>query len=155
MKTIKKTLVLVLALMLVLALCACAGNEDAPNTSDPGTSSTQQTDPKPTDPEQTGPSATEPKDEVEYVYTVTVQDVDGNPISGVFVQVCAGESCVPVMTGEDGVAGYVSEVTGDGELTAKIMVTTLPEGYSCVDGVEEISMADGNTDVVFVLEKDI
>ncbi|MBQ7345095.1 MAG: hypothetical protein IJW45_03415 [Oscillospiraceae bacterium] len=154
MKTCKKALALVLALMFILALCACGTNEEDPTTNDPGTSSSQQTDPKPTDPEQTEPSTTKPQDEVEYVYTVTVQDVDGAPISGVFVQVCAGESCVPVMTDENGVAGYVNEVTGDGELTAKIMVTTLPEGYSCVDGVEEISMADGNTDVVFVLEKD-
>lgn len=155
MKKFKSLFAILMVATMVLCLCACGDSEepsttgsDQSNTGDtvatepkaPETEAPQQTD----EPEQTDAP------EVDYVYTVKVVDVDGNPMSGVFVQVCAGTTCVPVMTGEDGIAGYPTEVTGDGELAAKIIV--IPEGYACVDGITEISMADGNTDVVFTLE---
>lgn len=152
MKKLGTILVLVLAMALVLCLSACGGNENETPPTD-GTSGTDvTTEPLTSESEQTEPTVTEPE-AVEYVYTIKVMDVDGAPVSGVFVQVCAGVSCVPMQTDANGIAGYVAEVTGDGELTAKIMTTTLPEGYACVDGIEEISMADGNTDVVFTLER--
>lgn len=138
-----------LVLALALCLCACGGDvqETAPVDTTAATEDTQATEPSKN--ETTAPTETEAAP-VEYVYTVKVVDVDGNPMSGVFVQICAGTTCVPVPTDANGIAGYPTEVTGDGELAAKIIA--IPEGYACVDGIEEISMADGKTDVVFTLE---
>lgn len=148
MKNIKNLLALVLALTMVLCLFACGNGDNG--TTEPDTSST--TLPKQTEPQQTEPTGgddiTEP---VDYVYTVTVKDTSGNPISGVWVQICAGDSCVPKCTDENGVAGYDAEITGNGEMTAKII--SMPEGYQAANDTTEISMADGNTDVVFELEK--
>lgn len=162
MNTAKKFFALLMALMLVLSLVACGEGETvstdpSTNTSSKEETKPQKTEPEASEPENSEPSETEPTqtepEEVEYVYTVRVVDVDGVPVSGVFVQVCAGSSCHPAQTDADGVAGFPTEITGDGELVAKIIPSTL-NGYSIVDGIEEISMADGNTDVVFVVQKD-
>lgn len=152
--------ILSLVLVLSLCLCACGGDvEDTKPTETNGTTeATQTTEPTQTEDDQTTEpaqtEATEPSETeaapAEYVYTVTVVDVEGNPMPNVFVQICAGTTCVPVATDANGIAGYPTEVTGDGELAAKII--TVPEGYACVDGITEISMADGITDVVFTLE---
>lgn len=141
--------VLSLVLVLSLCLCACGGDvEDTKPTETAGSTEATQTT-EPTQTEATEPSETEAAP-VHYVYTVKVVDVDGDPMPGVFVQICAGTTCVPVATDANGIAGYPTEITGDGELAAKII--TIPEGYACVDGIQEISMADGKTDVVFTLE---
>lgn len=154
----KKFLALLLIVCVVFCFVACGAGDENPTqnpsstgngNSEPSATEPSATKPSATDPSPTEPSVTEPAD---YVYTVKVVDVDGNPVGGVFVQVCAGESCVPVVTDENGIAGYTAEVVGDGELKAKIITSTL-KGYVCVDGVEEISMADGNVDVVFYVEK--
>lgn len=139
MNNMKRLLALVLAMMMVLCLCACG---DEAGTNDDGSKNTSSTDNQSTNPEDPGNDEPDP---VEYVYTVTVQDTEGNPIPNVFVQICAGETCVPKSTDEDGVAGYTAAVEGDGERTAKII--NMPEGYQ---GEMEIVMGD-KTDVVFVL----
>ena len=146
--TKKNILALILALTMILCLCAC-GNDNG--TTEPTTSSTQQTAPKETEPQVTEPTGGDVADPVEYVYTVTVKDTDGNPIPNVWVQICAGESCVPKCTDANGVAGYDSEITGNGELAAKII--TLPEGYTAVDGIIEINMVSAGNDVVFFLQQ--
>lgn len=146
MKNIKTLLALLLAMTMVLCMCACgkdAGADDDNNTS---TATTASSDNKTTAPVNPDPEDPEP---VEYVYTVKVQDTAGNPISGVFVQICAGETCVPKSTDVNGIAGYDKAVEGNGERSAKII--SLPSGYEAVDGVMEISMVDTN-DVVFVLQ---
>lgn len=144
MRKIAYIFVLILALSVVL--CACG--ETAPAQTEGTTEATQPTETVATS-EPTVPEVTE-TEPVSYVYTIKVVDVDGNPMPGVFVQVCAGTTCVPVATDANGIAGYVEEVTGDGELGAKII--TMPAGYAAVDGITEISMADGKTEVVFTLE---
>lgn len=141
--------ILSLILALSICLCACGGEvEDTKPTETNGTTEATQTT-EPSQDEATEPSETEAAP-VDYVYTIKVVDVDGNPMSGVFVQVCAGVACVPMPTDANGVAGYVNEVIGDGELAAEVI--GIPDGYACVDGVKKISMANGNTDVVFTLE---
>lgn len=148
MKNIKNLLALVLALTMVLCLFACGNDENG--TTEPDTSSTTQ--PNQTEPQQTEPTGgNDVVEPVDYVYTVTVKDSSGDPIPGVWVQICAGDSCVPKSTNDSGVAGYDTEITGNGEMAAKII--SIPEGYYAADGVTEISMADGTTDVVFELEK--
>lgn len=83
------------------------------------------------------------------VYTVTIQDTEGNPIAGIWTQICAGESCTPVVTDANGIAGYTSVIEGDGVRTAKI-VNVPTTDYEAVDGITEIEMGE-DTEVVFVL----
>lgn len=143
MKTIKNLLALVLALAMVLCLFACGNDENG--TTEPDTSTTTQS--QETKPQATEPDNTEDPDNVEYVYTVTVKDDAGNPISGVAVQICAGDSCVPKVTDANGIAGYETEITGDDVRTAKLIA--VPEGYTAE--VMEITM-DGVDNVEFILK---
>ncbi len=145
MNNMKKLLAMLLAMTLVLCLAACGGNGGS-DSDETTTTTTAKTEPQQTEPTEENDPPVEP---VEFVYTVTVEDEDGNPIEGVFVQICAGTTCVPKATDANGVAGYDTEITGDGELTAKII--NVPEGYIPVDGVTEIVMGD-ETDVVFMLQ---
>ena len=145
MKTIKNLLALLLALTIVLCLCACGkeSNTNTSTTTQPQKTEPQSTEPQQSEPENNGGDTTEP---VEFVYTVTVVDADGNPIAGVPVQICAGATCVPKVTDENGVAGYDAEITGDEKLTAKLI--NVPEGYTAE--VMEIIM-EGVDSVEFVL----
>ena len=143
-----KKIVLILAALLAVSMILCACGETAPAQTG-GNTETTAPNANVTVPETTEPVATETQP-LDFVYTVKVVDADGAPMPGVFVQICAGTTCVPVATDANGIAGYVNEVTGDGELAAKII--TIPAGYAAVDDITEISMADGKTDVVFTLE---
>lgn len=151
MKNLKSLLALMLALVMVFALCACGDDKETTNNSHATKSNNSESKPesdgtKPNTPDapDTPDTPDTPKDP-EYVYTVKVQDTNGNPISGLNVQICAGDSCVPKKTDDTGVAGYDKPIEGNGELTAKII--KLPEGYV---GVSELSM-EGETEVVFIL----
>lgn len=70
------------------------------------------------------------KVEVELYFIIKVVDEEGNPISGVIVQMCDdGGSCrKPVTTGDDGTAGYAYE---SGSFHAQL--TQLPDGYTVDD----------------------
>lgn len=177
MKMMKNVFAIVLAMAMILCLCAC-GNDDSSSTEGTNASttaptteatepSTEATEPstEATEPstEATEPSteATEPSTEAtdpsteptvpEYLYAITVKSVDGQLFNGVFVQLCRGDSCCSMgTTGDDGTAYYVEELVGEGPLTAKIIVC--PEGYQCIDGVQQIELADGVNHVEFVLE---
>ena len=79
-------------------------------------------------------------------------------VEGAWVQICAGTTCVPKQTDAYGIAGYEEEITGDGELVAKLI--KIPEGYELcdedveiVDGVAQIVFLEDDTDVVFVLRE--
>lgn len=166
MKNVKTFLAVILALVMALCLCACG--EDTPEQTDhsqttnssatePSETKPEETEPSETKPSETEPSETEPSETAptvpaEYDYSITVRDVDGNPFEGVFVQLCRGESCcLPGFTDANGAAYYYeADLIGEGDLTAKISV--MPEGYQAVDGVSQITLTDGVTDVVFVLE---
>lgn len=156
MNNMKKLFALLLAMAMVFCMAACAGDDNGSNDKTSTTTASKETKPQESEPNQTEP--TQPNDEKpgnpdgEYVYSVTVVDIDGNPVEGAWVQICAGTTCVPKQTDADGIAYYDSEITGDGELVAKLI--SLPEAYSFIDLSEgrEISMADGSVNVSFVLE---
>jgi hypothetical protein len=147
MKNIKRMLALVLAMMMVLCLFAC-GNDDN-GTTEPDTSTTTESQPQVTKPQATEPDDEKDPEPVEFVYTVVVKDTAGNPIAGVPVQICAGESCVPKVTDANGIAGYDTEINGNEALTAKLI--KVPEGYTAE--VTEIVM-EGVDSVEFVLKAD-
>ena len=113
----RKIAALLLALCMMLVLCACGGEEPAVDTPAPETT------------EVPAPETTEALEETEAApaeptYTVKLTDEGGNPISGVMVQICL-ESCMPALTGEDGMAAFY--VTAEDGYYAT--VTAMPEGY--------------------------
>ena len=78
---------------------------------------------------------------------MTVVDQNGDPVSGAMVQICK-DSCMPAMTGEDGVASFNIEIT-DGY---KLSVMTCPEGYT-YEGEAEIYLEYGATEYTLTLTK--
>lgn len=58
-------------------------------------------------------------------YTVIVTDEAGNPMPGVFVQLCL-EACVPCMTNAQGVASYPNMAVAD----YKVSIISFPNGYT-------------------------
>ncbi|MBQ8302096.1 MAG: Ig-like domain-containing protein [Clostridia bacterium] len=71
---------------------------------------------------------------------IKVVDKDGNPISGVTVQMCdsAGSCRIPITTGEDGTASYNYE---EGDFHAQL--TVVPDGYTVDDLSAYYDFVDG------------
>ncbi len=144
----KSILLVMLALCLTVCLCAC-GNDTSKDDKSPastgaskstgaasttttttteaaqtttGTDSSETVNSGTTAP--TAPVATQPVDG-KANYTVTVTDEAGNPIPGVFVQMCL-ESCIPCITNAQGVASYPNMAVAD----YKVSFISIPEGYT-------------------------
>lgn len=120
MKTLKHILAVILVLAAVLSLTACgdAGNNEATN---PTTTAPAQTQP-------VSQPSTEPSvDDGKVTYTVTVLDAQGNPMSGVFVQMCL-ESCFPGATDANGVATFTMI-----EADYKVSFVVVPNGFAAED----------------------
>ena len=131
----KRFTALLLALCLSFCLCACGGNSD--NTEVTTTAAT-------TLPVET----TEATEAAEPSHTVKVVDEGGNPIAGVFVQICLpGGSCTPMQTGEDGVAYYYNMAEADYE----VKVLKMPEGYGYTTEEEVFFFPDGSNEAVITL----
>lgn len=71
-------------------------------------------------------------------FTILVVDQDGNPISGVSVQMCAEYCKMPITTGADGKASYAYE---EGDFHAQL--SELPEGYTVDDISAYYDFVDG------------
>ena len=106
MKKMMKLLALIMAMMMVLSLGACSTGGTDGTTEPSGTEPTVDT---------TEPTGTEPTDDGKVEYTIYVEDLKGEPVSGVMVQVCKeGSTCfTPVKTGEDGRAVFRLESATD------------------------------------------
>ena len=103
MKTMMKIMALVLAIVMVAGcLAACGSDETKPTEPEVTTKPTTPTEPAPTD-----PAPTDPPDDGKKEYKVTVVDAEGNPVEGVFVQVCHTGSCFgPFKTDSNGIAMF-------------------------------------------------
>lgn len=138
----KKLIALMLCLVLATALVACGGDKkaDAPKETDPViVPSTQPTEPE----------ITEPSNNPATIYTVTVVDEEGNPFSGIVVQLCNDTGCNPCVTDENGTATYyMAEARDDYHAN----VTVLPEGYEYVAADPNHYFESGSTDVTIVLK---
>ena len=110
--------VLAFVLVLCMALCLCACGNTAGNT---------ETAPATTESVATTEAAQ--VDDGKVTYTVKVVDEGNNPVAGAMVQLCK-ETCLPGVTGADGVA--VFNVVEDSEY--KVSFMSQPAGY---EGVEE------------------
>ena len=110
--------VLMIAVMMAALLCGCPAN-DAGNTTPEEPSGTT----APVIPTTTAPTVEDTK----VTYTVYVVDQDGNPVSGVTVQLCDDANCkLPIHTDENGTASASYDASN-----YHVTLTQLPEGYSC------------------------
>lgn len=142
MKLTKRLLALVLGLTMLLCLAACGEQNETSAPAESSAESVANTSSEAVENESSETSVLEaPK------FSVTVVDQDGNPVSGAMVQICK-DSCMPSMSGEDGVAVFNVEIT-DGY---KLSVMTLPEGYT-YEGEAEIHLEYGATEYTLTLTK--
>ncbi len=134
----KKILVLLLSICLLLCLCAC-GQDQNPTDPTPSTPVTDPTDPstKPTDPTI---------DDGKVTYTVTVTDEQGNPISGVMVQICK-DACIPAVANANGVATWTVA-----EDSYKVSFLSMPAGFTYSTEETEFYFAAGETSMTIVLK---
>ena len=131
----KKIFAALLLVCMAVCLCACGGSE---------VEETQATTPSITLPQATEPEKTEPQG---VTYTVKVVDEGGNPVVGAMVQLCA-DSCLPKITGADGVAVYENmEERSD----YKASVTMYPAGYEQLGDVVDHYL-DGATEVTITVK---
>ena len=136
---IKSLLLIALTVCLMVCLCAC-GNETNPADNSSATTQNNSSATTTTTTKATTTTTTTMA-EGKVVYTITVTDEAGNPIPGTWVQLCL-QSCVPMMTTEQGVATFANMDEADYD----VKFLTVPTGY--VNPVD----ADGNP-VVYHFEE--
>jgi len=121
----KKLIALALLLCLVTGLCACGSDAMAETTTVPATEeATEAATENATENATEAPTEGSDVANGMAVYTVTVVDEGGNPISGAFVQICK-DDCFPGSTDENGVATFTRPETEG----YKISFISLPVGY--------------------------
>lgn len=158
---LKSVMLLALALCLTLCLCACGGDTSTGDKSSESTSPASSADTTKSSAEgsTTATTTTVPSDTAvnttastqaqpvdgKVTYNVTVTDEAGNPIPGVFVQLCL-DSCVPCITNAQGVATYSNMDVAD----YKVSFISIPEGYT--SDVNEFHFAEGSYELTIVLK---
>lgn len=138
MNNSKRILALLLAACLALGLCACGGSNEAPDTEAPVVTTEA--------PETEAPETEATVAEGMAVYSVTVVDEGGNPVSGVIVQWCL-ETCFPGVTDASGVATYTAA-----EADYHVQINSMPEGYTYSTEEQEFSYESGSTEMTIVLK---
>ncbi len=155
--TLKKK-ILGLILILVLTLVACSGNNETnPTLGELIKETGETTTPEPTTtdapeatatPEPTTTTTPEPTKEPEPI-VFTVKDGDGEPVAGVYIQVCTGDVCNSITTDEDGRASFAGDAD---EYEARIYRApedvTFPEDEQTVrpGDTVELTVARGGAD---------
>lgn len=137
----KKILAGILLSCMVFSLAACGAgtdkNSQAQNSQKPQNSQVQDSQ-----------KDTQAEDDNKVVYKVTVVDADGNPMSGVMVQICK-DSCIPKLTNAEGVAEFeVADEEG-----YKISFSSIPEGYESESDETEFYFEDGKSEMTLTLKK--
>ena len=79
------------------------------------------------------------------VYNVVVADQNGNPVPGVFVNICTDTTCMPVQSDEFGYITFAGEPQAYHLQTIKV-----PEGYSIGDGAEATTEAESSDLVLWI-----
>ena len=124
MKTMLKVLCLILAMVMVAGCLAACGEDNKPTEPETTTAPSNPTDPS--EPDPTDPPA-DPKKE----YKITVIDSEGNPVSGVLVQICKeGSTCfTPTRTNDQGVATWSLNSAADYYGTVSSTEEGMPKEY--------------------------
>ena len=136
-----KIISLLIVLCLAVCLCACGGDVESSSAAESSSASDSSLD-------ASSDASSEASSEVSEAaaFTVTVVDTEGNPVSGVMVQICK-ESCFPAKSDENGLAKFSVEIT-DGY---KLSVTACPAGY-VYNGEAEVYLEDGATEYTVTLD---
>ncbi len=143
MKKFRKLLAVVIAIMLMVAVSACGSDSPDQNTSDPIKNTTAESTTQGNETENT----TEPTTAAaEPDYQVTVVDENGNPISGVLLQMCL-ETCVPGKTNEDGIAEFYLD-----EADYKVSLLNMPDGFDYSTDETEWYFASGEKTMTIMLK---
>ena len=156
----KKYLALFMAVIVLCGMmatvCSCNGNGDGNTvtTEAPATSNA----PAATTGEPAGdteaPETTSPAVSAKTVYTIKVQDENGNPVAGVIVKLCEGDVCrKPGMTAEDGTFAYSFIPNGE---ALKAMIEVADQQEDAFKNAYEFSseyvyLEDGATEVVLTV----
>ena len=80
-------------------------------------------------------------------YTIKCVDQNGDPVTGVMINVCTDETCTPSMVDENGVLSFTKEA-----YPYVLHVLLVPEGYEFDTTVEEIAPEEGG-EVTFTFHK--
>jgi hypothetical protein len=129
--------------MLMVAVSACGSDSPDQNTPNP----TQNTITEATTQEKENENTTEPTTTApDPDYVITVVDENGNPISGVLLQMCL-EICVPGRTNEEGVAEFYLD-----EADYKVSLLNIPEGFDYSTDETEWHFASGEKTMTIVLK---
>ena len=124
---------------MVLAACSGAKEQDLPLeqiTEESNGKTESPSDETNTTPETT-PAETGKPDEVSEPIEILVRDVDGNPVSAVYIQLCNGDICATVKTDEEGKASF----TGTEE-SYEADIYRAPEGLVYSDGKKVVVPGD-------------
>ena len=145
MNYMKRMLGVALAMCMILALAACgggAGSGAEVSNDNPATSGAVST---PADSSTPATSEEEtPVDDGKVTYTVSVIDEDGNPVSGIMVQICK-DVCMPAITDADGIATWSLA-----EDEYKVSFPTSPAGFIDYTG-SEFYFDAGSTEMTIIL----
>lgn len=145
MNHMKRMLGVVLALCMVLSLAACGGGSGSSASSGNDTPASSGAVSTPADSSTPASSGEEtPVDDGNVTYTVSVVDEEGNPVSGIMVQICK-DVCMPAITDADGIATWTMA-----EDEYKVSFPTSPEGYIDYTGTEFYFDA-GSTEMTIIL----
>lgn len=133
MNKMMKILALVLALAMMTCFLAACGKDnqtDDNNANDKGAV----TEPNTTEPQGTEPEGSEPSttpDDGKKEYKITVTDSNGNPMSGVLVQICKeGSTCfTPTRTNDDGFAVWKLDAASDYYGTVSSLEEGMPKEF--------------------------
>lgn len=118
----KRTALLAVVCALILSGCA-NGNNSGQNI--------------PSTPETSQPQASEdPSQDALSQYLFKCSDENGNPVSGVRLQVCTDESCSMLVSADDGTAVF------DGDPFAYSIHVSAPEGYEIISEKEFTTLAE-------------
>lgn len=142
----KKLIALLLALAMIIGLVACGNpNAETPEEPDNTPVAPEQNDDPVVDPE---PSEDEPVN-TNPVYTVKIVDEGGNPIAGVMVQICQGETCLPGPLSDEN--GTVTFQVAEADYKVSFL-GGVPAGYEYTTEETEFYFEDGSYEVTIVLK---
>ena len=132
----KRLICMILALVLALGMVACGAAEEPKVQEIEAVVAADPTEAE---------AAEDTLEEGMAVYTIHVQDVDGNPIAGAMVQICK-DACLPGMTDAEGNAVFTVA-----EDDYKVSFLMLPAGYTYTTEETEFYF-DGATEITLTLK---
>lgn len=155
MKVMKKIFVAILMFCMVMSFCACgnsnsdANNENKDNVGSENNNNNDNEGNENDDSQnENEDDDSQNEDDGNIVYQVMVVDEDGNPISGVMVQVCDEGNCyAPSFTNDEGIAEF--RLAESSEYKTKIV--TNPTGYEAVE-TDYVHFEDGSTTVTLTVK---